>query len=618
MSHFFRRIIGFVFIIICAIFEIQAQPDIPDTHPNYGYYQYRNQFYNEDATLGWAEERIEEKLNRGVIAVPLKDGNVYIGWRLLKDDPEDIAFNVYRSTDGNDGEKINEAPVDQHTDFVDTEVQLTRKNSWWVTPVTDGEETAPSRKVSLEANPEQQNYQSIALRSDISTRGIHKLGIGDLNGDGTYDFVIKRPMGRIDPGRAGESSASFKVEGYDGRTGEFLWRKDLGWNIVQGTWYSPMIVYDFNGDNKAEIALKTAPYAASLEESFINEDGRLIEGPEYISVLDGETGELIDRKEWIPRGDPEDWGDHVGNRMNRNMMGVAYLDGKTPSILVLRGIYGLQKIHAWYLEDDSLHRAWRWTNQMAGWRYQGQGGHNIDVGDIDEDGKDEILYGSIAIDNDGKTLWSTGYGHSDEFYLTDVDPGRPGLEIWYSYEDPHPQNGIGLWDANRKGDLIFGTDRPVPDDEVDEALVADIDPRYPGMECWGKQGHYYTSKGKPIEGEVPPTSGRYSLVWWDNDLLREFKMDQSVVKWRGPTLTENIEGWFVMGADLYGDWREEIVTYTEGELRIYTTTIPATDRRVTLMQDPIYRKDVALNAQGYYQVPMTSYYLGTLGRSINE
>jgi len=203
-------------------------------------------------------------------------------------------------------------------------------------------------------------------------------------------------------------------------------------------------------------------------------------------------------------------------------------------------------------------------------------------------------------------MWSTGGGHGDRFYLTDVDPDRPGLEVWYSYEDPHPQKGIGLWDA-RTGDFIFGTREETGDDQIDRALVADIDPSYPGMECWGNK-FFYTAKGDIIPGEVPPLSG---LVWWDADPLREIEYRGRVSKWQGPVLTEGIEGRVIAWADILGDWREEIITFTDGELRIYTTTIPAADRRVCLMQDPLYRIDVALIAQGYDQVPMTGYYLGS-------
>jgi hypothetical protein len=100
--------------------------------------------------------------------------------------------------------------------------------------------------------------------------------------------------------------------------------------------------------------------------------------------------------------------------------------------------------------DRKLQKIWRWTNERQPFKYQGQGQHSIKVGDIDGDGFDEILDGSIAIDNDGRTIWSTGLGHGDRFYLSDIDPDRPGLEVWYTIEDPHPQNGVSLWDAKTR------------------------------------------------------------------------------------------------------------------------------------------------------------------------
>ena len=239
--------------------------------------------------------------------------------------------------------------------------------------------------------------------------------------------------------------------------------------------------------------------------------------------------------------------------------------------------------------------------------YQGQGQHSIKVGDIDGDGFDEILNGSIAIDNDGRTMWSTGLGHGDRFYLTDVDPSRPGLEIWYTIEDPHPKNGVSLWDT--QGRLVFGTNEATNDNQVAGGLVGDIDARHPGMEVWGDR-FFFTSKGQPIPGPVPPQN---ELVWWDADPLRELHTKGVISRWQGPEVGR-ISGSVQHVADLYGDWREEIVTYAEGELRIYSTTIPASDRRVTLMQDPLYRNDVTHRSMGYPHVPMTSFYLGAPGR----
>lgn len=565
--------------------------------PNFSAYTL-NLEYDANATLGWAEERIEENLGRGMVAVVSSPGEVYLGWRLLKTDPEDVSFNVYRSTAGEEAIRLNDQPVRTTTDFIDKTAPLNRDNAWWVRPVVNGQELEASGQAFLSANAPVQHYKTIQLRDDVPGEGVHKAGIGDLDGDGEYDFVVKRPQGEIDPSFDRGSSTTFKVEGYKS-DGTFMWRNDLGWSIELGTWYSPMIVYDFSGDGKADVAIKTG------EGDPRDENGRVNSGPEYVSVWDGATGEEIARADWIARGESSDWGDYHFNRVNRNMLGMAYLDGKTPSILVIRGTYGLMKMDAWYLKDKELHKAWSWTNERAGWKYQGQGQHSIHVADIDQDGKDEILNGSIAVDHDGRIMWSTGLGHGDRFYVTDVDPERPGLEVWFTYEDPHPQNGVSLWDA-RTGDLIFGTREETEDNQIGSALAGDIDPAYPGMEVWADK-FFYTSKGEIIEGEVPPQQG---LVWWDADQLREIHYRGSIFKWKGSELAQT-EGYPLIWADILGDWREEIVTYVDGALRIYTTTIPASDRRVTLMQDPLYRSDVALKAMGYDHVPMTSYYLGT-------
>jgi rhamnogalacturonan endolyase len=383
-----------------------------------------------------------------------------------------------------------------------------------------------------------------------------------------------------------------------------MWRIDLGWNINHGIWFSPMVVRDLDGDGKAEVSLRTAPYAATREQILDPSRPFVLEGPEYLGVYDGTTGKEIDKVDWIERGQVTDWADRSGNRSSRHMLGVAYLDGKTPSVLVVRGTYGLMKVDAWVLRNRKLEKVWRWTNERAPFMYHGQGQHSIKTGDIDGDGADEVLNGSIAIDNDGRTLWGTGLGHGDRFYLGDIDPDRPGLEIWYTIEDPHPRNGVSLWEA-RTGRLIFGTDEATNDNQVASGLAADIDPAHPGMEVWGDK-FFFTAAGQPIPGSVPPQN---EVVWWDADPLREILAKGSIFKWQGATLAA-VQGSVQHVADITGDWREEVVTLINGELRIYNTTIPAGDRRVCLMQDPLYRNDVTHRSMGYPHVPMTSYYLG--------
>jgi len=569
--------------------------------PNLSFYAV-DPLYRPGIPLGWANERIEEKLSRGLTAIPLDAKRVYLSWRLLKQDAAGVAFNVYRTAAGGAALRLNKAPILKTTDFIDDAAPSDAECSWFIRPLVKGQELADSEKVTIAAPRTVTEYRSIRLK-DI-TRGVDRVGIGDLNGDGTYDFVVKHPSGGVDPGRIVPSTSTYKIDAYDGKTGEFMWRIDLGWNINHGIWFSPMVVRDLDGDGKAEVCLRTAPYAATREEAFDGGKGFVLQGPEYLGVYDGATGKEIDKVDWIERGQPQEWADHSGNRASRHMLGVAYLDGKTPAVLVVRGTYGMMRVDAWMLEGRKLKKIWRWTNERAPFKYQGQGQHSIKVGDIDGDGMDEILNGSIAIDNDGKTLWSTGLGHGDRFYLTDVDPARPGLEVWYTIEDPHPQNGVSLWDA-KTGRLIFGVDEPTNDNQVAGGLVGDIDPKHSGMEVWADK-YFFTAKGEIIPGPVPPQN---ELVWWDADPLRELLSRGVVSKWQGPEVGK-VQGFTQQVADILGDWREEIVTFSDGELRIYSTTIPAADRRVTLMQDPVYRHDVTHRSMGYPHVPMTSYYLG--------
>ena len=559
--------------------------------PNLSFYAV-DPLYKEGIPLGWSATEIRERLDRGLVAMAADGGRVHLSWRLLETDPDDVGFHVYRSVGGAET-RLTRTPIRATTDLTDTPPAGTRA-SWRVIAVVKGREVG---EPAVWSDPPVNGYRALRLRDDV--RSVDRVGIGDLDGDGHYDFVVKHPAGNIDPGRRVASKDTYKIDGYDGRTGRFRWRIDLGWNINHGIWFSPMVVRDLDGDGKAEVCLRTAPYAATRQEMFSPDKPFVLEGPEYLAVYSGETGQEIDKVDWIERGEVTDWADRSGNRSSRHMMGVAYLDGKTPSVLAVRGTYGLMKVDAWVLQDRKLRNVWRWTNERAPFKYQGQGQHSIKTGDIDGDGADEILNGSIAIDNDGRTMWSTGLGHGDRFYLADIDPGRPGLEVWYTIEDPHPQHGVSLWDA-RHGTLIFGSDEPNTDNQIASGLAGDIDPAYPGMEVWGDR-YFFTAQGRRIDGPVPPQN---ELVWWDGDPLRELHSKGTISKWQGPVLGRT-EGSVQHVADITGDWREEIVTFAGGELRIYGTNIPAASRRVTLMQDRLYRNDVTHRSMGYPHVPMT-------------
>jgi len=549
-----------------------------------------------------------EALDRGLVARPLARGGVYVGWRLLASDPGNVAFNVYRRTHQTEAVKLNGEPLRKTTDFVDDSAVAGREHAWLVRPVVGGKEGSPSREVWATPGGKTEPHVTIKLQGNYT---FQKVGIADLDGDRQYDVVIKQPGDNIDPYVKywKPSPDTYKLEAYR-HDGEFLWRYDLGWAIERGIWYSPYVVYDLDGDGKAEVAVKTG------EGDPRDPDGRVRTGPEYLSILDGSTGKVVAQVAWPSREGFE--GERGYNYASRNQLGVAYLDGRRPSLVVERGTYNLIKVVAYRLEDGRLKEHWRWDNTGESKSYWGQGAHWMHGADVDGDGRDEVVLGSAVVDDDGTALWTTGLGHPDHCYVGDIDPERPGLEIYYGMETRQQErNGMCLVDA-ATGKILWGHEgytRHVHG----QGLSSDIDARYPGAECYGadtdSQKNYawsrlHTCKGRVISDE---NLGGFSprTVYWDADPQRELLRNGRISDYGGDEMPPRVEGTLIAVADILGDWREEIITSTEGQLRIYTTTIPAADRRTCLMQDRLYRMDVVVAAMGYFQVPMTSYDLAS-------
>ena len=566
---------------------------------------------------GFAKERIEEKFNRGIIAVEDDNKNVYISWRLLKSDPIDVAFDIYRGND-NSSVKLNRSPISTTTDFVDKNARNNSSDKYWVIPVGKNNNGSPSKRVSVNTkkSTNEPAYISIPLQEDV-VPGRRRLAVADLNGDGEFDFVLIQPNVGKDPGfRPDSSQVTYKIEAYL-NDGTFLWRNDLGDGIEPGVWYSPFIVYDFDGDGKAEIAVKTAP--TGIRDA----DGTVNEGEEWISIWDGMTGKEIARAEWPERTD------RLGNynRQNRNQLGVAYLDGKTPCLIVGRGTYKAMLVDAYQFNNGELTKLWSWDGDEENPIVRSQGAHIMLVNDVDEDGRDEIILGSAVLDDNGTLLWSAGLGHPDNFYVTDIDPSRPGLEIFYAVEALHDKDGLGICVRDAKtGELIWSLGEPTV--HIGSGMVADIDPTLPGLESFAAEdpkGHramrvpgndnkyLFDAKGNLIgTGEDVPPRGDW--LWWDAGKVRQYisgsREGISVMKYKQGEVQSGFQGRVIMTADLFGDWREEIITALPGELRIYSTTIPSEDRRVTLMQDNTYRQTVTVRTMGYQQPPVPSYYLG--------
>ncbi len=548
---------------------------------------------------GFAKTRIEEPMGRGVVALPKSDGSIYVGWRLLKDDPKDVTFNVFRRAGSQDSQKLTDTPLSQTTDFVDTSPVAGVQNEYVIIPVADGKAGPPSEIAGAAPSQEGRDYVSIKLDGDHT---FQKCGIADLNGDGVYDYVIKTPNANIDPYVKywKPSPETYKIEAYLA-DGTFLWRYDMGWAIERGIWYSPLLAYDLDGDGKAEVCLKAG------EGDPRDDDGHVTTGPEYLLILDGLTGKEKTRADWPDRDDFPSY-----NYSSRNQMAVAFLDGKTPSLIVVRGTYNVIQVLAYEYRDGKLREQWRWNDAEEGGRYRGQGAHSMHAVDIDDDGRDEVFLGSAVLDDNGVGLWSTGLGHPDHHYVGDIDPSRPGLEVYYGVERRAPANGCCLVDATT-GEILWGID--VPTRHVHSTgMCSDIDGSVPGIESYSSDTDaekksnvrwLFDAKGNVLRDDLDWKFG-LKAVYWDADLQRELLRGRRIFDYGSDDTITNIEGSAVAYADVLGDWREELIVSVAGELRVYTTTVPAKDRRVCLMQDPLYRLDVCIQTMGYTQCPMTT------------
>ena len=643
-----------------------------------------------------------ERLNRGVVAIR-ENGKVYVSWRILSSDATGQAFDVYRN-----GTKLNKKPLKKGGSFFIDEQPLATEATYEVrggglngaytlkADAPDGYLPIPIKKPEGGTSPDGFRYTYIA--NDAS--------IGDVDGDGQYEIFLK-----WDPTNAKDNMFA----GFTGNTyidcyrldGTHLWRIDLGHNIRSGAHYESFMVYDFDGDGRAELMVKTADgtvdgqgkvigdanadwrhgiaaiktdpeaYLQKVKEereeamrrrqqweeiektlpatmtkteihnkrrSFLNAKsdnytGRIMDGPEYISVFNGLTGAVMDTKDYIPeRGEMVAWGDDHANRSERYLAAIGYLDGIHASGIFCRGYYTRTVIAAWDWDGKELKNRWTFDTKQPEWAtYAGQGNHNLRVADVDGDGCDEIIYGSMAVDNDGKGLYNTGMGHGDAIHLSAFDPQSEMLQVWDCHENR--RDGTDFRDA-RTGKIIF---QVKSNEDVGRCMAADIDPTNPGLEMWSTESggirnikgeilHYQSEKATNQEPQENTFAyiGHLRLstnfgIWWDGDLLRELLDHEQVQKFdwkRGELNTiRKFDGCqFNNGtksnpnlcADILGDWREEVLTRNREstELRLYITTIPTEYRMNCLEEDIPYRLSVAYQNTGYNQPTQTGFYLG--------
>ena len=575
-------------------------------------------------------QRQMEKLGRGVVALRKGDDAVYVGWRLLGTDPDNISFNLYRKSGSKKKVRVNKLPITKTTDFADTESDPGQINAYSVRPIINGAEQMESRPFLIPANDPVKGYLSIPLKTPDGYTP-NDISAGDLDGDGEYEIILHQTGRAHDNSHNGYTDpAIFQAYRMDGT---LLWEINLGKNIREGAHYTQFMVYDLDGDGLAEFACKTADGTRDGKGKVIgdamkdwrNANGKILSGPEYFTVFNGKTGEAMATTDYIPgRGKTSGWGgrggnggnDNDGNRVDRFTACIAYLDGKRPSIVMCRGYYGRTVLAAWDWRGGKLISRWVFDTKDGSNPYSGMGNHNLSVADVDNDGKDEIIYGSMCVDDNGKGLYTTGFRHGDAIHVSDLDPQHPGLEVFGVHEIEEGTKGPGavLYDA-KTGTVLW---RGSEDEDVGRGVAENIDPSLTGAQLWysGSDG-LLDIKGKRV-GENPPSTN--FLIWWDGDLSRELLDGNHIDKYKGGRLltatgcvsNNGSKANPALSADLTGDWREEVIFRTEDnrELRVYSTTIPSQHRLYTLMHDPQYRLSIAWQNVGYNQPPHTSFYLG--------
>ena len=613
-----------------------------------------------------------ERLGRGVVALPAsQDLGAFISWRLLASDPANAAFNIYRL--GRDGKpfRLNREPITV-TNWQDKYDKVAGEPFTYSVELIGTAASKAAADPSSTAKAWADGYLRLPLqpppggtvRSGAETSPFtytaNDASAADLDGDGQYEIVLKwEPTNAHDNSQGGLTGPvildAYKLDGTR------LWRINLGPNIRAGAHYTQFMVYDLDGDGRAEIACKTADGTVDGVGKVIGDAskdyrsltvpsdgpgvpsprdatyGRILAGPEFFSVFNGLTGAALATADYRPaRGDLNAWGgiggnggnDHYGNRADRFLAAVAYLDGVKPSVVMCRGYYGRTVLAAWDWRGGQLTSRWVFDSKDGKNPFSGMGNHGLSVNDVDGDGRDEIVYGSMVVDDNGQGRYTTNLRHGDALHVSDLDPSLPGLEAWgvHENEDQVPGYeagpGAALYAAGTGKVLVS----KLPGTDVGRGMAADIDPRYPGAELWVSNPELglLTCQGERIGPS--PRSVNFGL-WWDGDLLRELLNDTRVEKWdyQAGQLSTLLEGKTFgaascngtkatpcLSADLLGDWREEVVwrTADNSALLIFSTPIPTTHRLVTLMQDRAYRVAVARENVGYNQPPHPGFFLG--------
>ena len=655
-----------------------------------------------------------EKLDRGLVAVPTSTTANFISWRLLgTDDKASTTFDLLR-----DGTVI--ASNLKVSNYQDTQGSATAR--YQVVTKVNGTETEQSAEVM----PWGKKFLTLTLNRPATGSGggtytPNDMSVGDVDGDGQYELFVK-----WDPSNSHDNSQSGKTDNvyidcYKIANGEvsddrltncqLLWRIDLGKNIRAGAHYTQFMVYDFDNDGKAEMMCKTATGSKDGQGNYVNQaatdaaikghnnttdyrnsDGHVLSGPEYLTVFDGLTGKALHTTWYLPgragtgsktsteRGDelgkvstfPNSfWGDNYGNRSERYLAAVAYINGadKPACGIFCRGYYTQAYVWAVSFDGTRLHTEWlhcspsntqwlvfasKWAEGQAGLTYTidgdqikripiktastntsgrsggsntlyGNGNHNMSIADVDGDGCDEILWGSAALNNDGTLLYATGFGHGDAIHVGKMIPEKDGYQVFQVHEaSPY---GWDLHDA-KSGEILFSS---TGSDDNGRGLAADLTGK-DGWEFWSSNNRNPRSAttGKEVISKSCSVNFR---IYWDGSIQDQLldggygNETVKITKYQGGNFATVIE----MGnsynnpqtcnttkrtpclqADIFGDWREELILWNlnnPAEINIYTTWTPTNYAVPTLMHDHTYRMGIAWQNTAYNQPPHLGYYL---------
>lgn len=657
-----------------------------------------------------------EKLNRGLIAVKTTAdtrgqavNGVYLSWRLLGDESlENQAFDIYKN-----GTKIHTTGVHDATNWIDTSGTASDKykvvkagedasKETEVTP-TSNNNCAKSNEVG-NGNSEKNSFTYVDIpisRPDPVERmgdgkisnyynvdkshegGANDASVGDLDGDGDYEIVLKWDPTDSKDSAGADFTGNAYIDAYkiDPNNDGYMWRIDLGKNVTSGAHYTQFLVYDFDGDGKSEVAMKTAPgtvdgtghYVTEVGDtdeirntdntkSYIGTSGRLKgKNPftQYLTIFDGETGAALYTTDYIPYDAAEDqyWGDGKAkyNRSERYLAAVAYLDGIHPSIVMCRGYYHDSVIRAYTWDGTELTMQWEHKGKKSesSTTLYGQGNHNLSVGDIDNDGKDEIVYGSAALDDDGKTvLGNTGLGHGDAMHMSDFN--NDGTQEVFSVKEEEFKKYAEDLRVASTGKHFWGSGKLTTSSDNGRGVMDNIDDSYAKEHSnalaigWSSGiANAHDLNGDDVAAKPAGAgSGTFDnfLVYWDGDLSRELLDANIIQKYYAATGTTKrfygpSDGYTLTGgstnnyskrnpslvADIWGDWREEIImpvnkgsATDQAYLRIYTSTMPTDYRITTLMHDCQYRLSVAWQNVGYNQPTHASYYIGSVALATDE